>query len=120
MCYLTGWRSAETAARGAMAGALFETYVVGEVLKSWRNQGRRAPIYYWRTKDQGEVDLVFDLDGRLYPAEIKLAASPGKPETGWRSLLHAGLDVGQGCVVCLCEQPLPLSRSVDAVPVGAI
>ncbi len=120
VCYLTGWRSAETAARGAMAGALFETYVVGEVLKSWRNQGRRAPIYYWRTKDQGEVDLVFDLDGRLYPAEIKLAASPGKPEAGWRSLLHSGLDVGQGCVVCLCEQPLPISRDVDAVPIGAI
>ncbi len=119
-CYLTGWRSAETAASGAMAGALFETHVVGEVLKSWRNQGRRAPIYYWRTRDKAEIDLVFDLDGRLHPAEIKLAASPSKPQAAWQSLLNSGVEIGKGCVICLCEQPLPLAPNVDAVPVGAI
>ena len=120
VCFLTGWRTVQTAASGAMAGALFETHAVGEVLKSWRNEGRRAPIYYWRTKDKGEVDLLFDLDGRLYPAEIKLAASPSNPEANWRSLLTSGLEVGKGCVLCLCGQALPLSRRVDAVPVGAI
>lgn len=103
-----------------MAGALFETHVVGEVLKSWRNQGRRAPVYYWRTKDRAEIDLLFDLDGRLHPAEIKLAASPRKPEAAWQSLLNSGAPMGRGCVVCLCEQPFPLAAHIDAVPVGAI
>jgi len=103
-----------------MAGPLFETYVVGEVLKSWRNQGRRPPLYYWRTKQKAEIDLLFDLDGQLYPAEIKLAASPGKPGAGWQSLRNSGFEVGKGCVICLCEQPFPLVRGIDAVPVGTI
>lgn len=119
-CFLTGWRSPETAASGAMAGPLFETHVVGEVIKSWRNQGRRPPIYYWRTKEKAEVDLLFDLDGQLYPAEIKLAATPGKPEAAWRSLHGSDLKIGKGCVVCLSEQPFPLARDVEAMPVGAI
>ncbi len=119
-CFLTGWRSPETAASGAMAGPLFETYVVGEVLKSWRNQGRRPPLYYWRTKQKAEIGLLFDLDGQLYPAEVKLAASPGKPGAGWQSLQNSGFEVGKGCVICLCEQPFPLARGIDAVPVGTI
>lgn len=33
VCYLTGWTSLETAEAGAMAGALFETWVIGQILR---------------------------------------------------------------------------------------
>ncbi len=36
------------------------------------------------------------------------------------SLLNSGLEIGEGCIACLCEQPFPLAPNVDAVPFGAI
>ncbi|WP_431640581.1 DUF4143 domain-containing protein [Bilophila wadsworthia] len=33
VCYLTGWTSPETAEAGAMSGALFETWVMGQILR---------------------------------------------------------------------------------------
>ena len=33
--YLTEWSNQETLAAGVMPGAILETYVLGELLKSW-------------------------------------------------------------------------------------
>jgi hypothetical protein len=40
VAYLTGWSTAETLAAGAMAGAVFETHVIVEILKSWLHRAR--------------------------------------------------------------------------------
>jgi len=42
--YLAKWKTAETLAGGAMAGAFFETFVVGEIIKSYWHHGREALI----------------------------------------------------------------------------
>ena len=60
--YLTEWSSPETLEAGAMSGALFETYVVSEILKSWWHKGRRPQIFYYRDKDGKEIDLLFIAD----------------------------------------------------------
>ena len=39
LCYLVGWNSAKSAENGAMAGAIFETFVVSEIIKSFENAG---------------------------------------------------------------------------------
>lgn len=41
-----------------MSGAIFETWVMAELLKSYWLQGRQAPFYYYRDKDQREIDLL--------------------------------------------------------------
>lgn len=38
-CYLTRWLTPETLKNGAMAGAMFETFVINEILKSYSNEG---------------------------------------------------------------------------------
>jgi len=120
-CFLAGWRTAETAASGAMAGALFENYVVVEVLKSYRHRGRTAPLYFFRTKEKQEVDLLIAEDGLLFPIEIKLTASPGTRDlAGIRALRRSGAPLGPGAVVCLAQQRVPLDASVDIVPIGEI
>ncbi|MDR0949426.1 MAG: DUF4143 domain-containing protein [Lachnospiraceae bacterium] len=43
ICYLTKYQTAETAMNGAMAGELFETYVVSEILKSYVNACKAQP-----------------------------------------------------------------------------
>ena len=73
--YLTEWSSPETLASGAMSGAIFETYVFGEILKSWWYRGKFPTLYHYRDKDKREIDLLIACDGRLYPVEIKKSAT---------------------------------------------
>jgi predicted AAA+ superfamily ATPase len=117
--YLTQWTSPESLEAGAMSGSLLETYVVGEILKSWWHNGRRAPLYFYRDRDGREVDLLIDQDNLLYPIEIKKTATPsGRPMQAFRALGSLGRAVGPGAVVCLCETDVPLSAEVTAIPLG--
>jgi predicted AAA+ superfamily ATPase len=62
---------------GAMAGAILETYAVGEILKSYLHNGREPAMYLYRDKNQREIDVVLDENGTLYPIEIKKTSNPG-------------------------------------------
>lgn len=115
--YLTEWSSPATLEAGAMSGALLETWVVAEMLKSYWHNGKQAPFYYYRDKDQREIDVLIVRDGRLHPVEIKKSAQPGRDAVRHFAVLeNLGLTVGHGAVVCLCEEALPLTPRVDAVP----
>lgn len=61
-----------------MSGAFFESYVFSEIYKSYLNAGKEPPVFYYRDKDQKEIDLLLYQNGELSPIEIKKAASPGK------------------------------------------
>lgn len=119
--FLTGWSSPETLEAGAMSGAFLETWVVAEVLKSWWHNGLTAPVYFYRDRDQREIDLLIVQDGTLHPVEIKKSAAPGRDALRhFRALEQVGAPVGHGGVLCLADQGLPLSRSVDLLPVGLL
>lgn len=119
--YLTQWSSPETLEAGAMSGAIFETWVVVELLKSYWHCGKMAPFYYFRNKDQREIDLLIESDGALYPVECKKSASPTRNALqAMVTLEHLGVKVGPGAVICLVTQPLPLSRNVMAISAGML
>lgn len=119
--YLTQWSSPETLEAGAMSGAIFETWVMVELLKSYWHHGRQAPFCYFRNKDQREVDLLIESDGVLYPVEFKKSASPSRDALrGMIALENLGVSVGPGAVVCMVPQALPLSRKVVAVPAALL
>ncbi len=121
--WLTQWSSPQTLEAGAMAGAIFETWVVAEILKSRCNANVQAPLYYFRNKDQREVDLLIEADGRLHPVEIKKTASPGRDAlAGMLSLQGLGVALGAGAVVCMVQQAVPLCSApqVIAWPAGLL
>ncbi len=120
-CYLTGWTAPEAAASGAMAGALLETYVIGELLKSYLHRGREAPLWFFRTKDGEEVDALLAEEGRLFPLEVKLTASPRPADLkGIRALARTGAALGPGALLCLTPEAFPLSAEVEALPVATL
>jgi hypothetical protein len=55
---LTEWASLETLEAGAASGAILETWIMTEILKTWWHNGRRAPFYFYRDNDQKEIDLI--------------------------------------------------------------
>ncbi|MBQ1396649.1 MAG: ATP-binding protein, partial [Eubacterium sp.] len=82
-CYLTRWLTADALKNSAVAGNMFETFVVSEILKSYSNEGQdyKFSIFYYRGKDkrassENEIDLIIQEDGLLYPVEIKMTGNP--------------------------------------------
>ena len=115
--YLTQWSSPETLEAGAMSGAILENWLLVEILKSWWHNGKTPYAYFYRDKEQREIDLLLEQDNTLYPVEFKKTASPNLSMTKHFKVL-ANLDkpVGHGAIVCLRESDIPLSTDVDVIP----
>ncbi len=119
--WLTGWTSPQALEAGAASGAMLETWILVEILKSWRHRGKQEPFWYYRDKDKKEIDLLIVLDDAIHPLEFKKTASPGRDAVRHLCTL-ARLDrpVGEGGVICLAESSLPLGQGVVTIPVGAV
>lgn len=115
--YLTGWSSPEVIEKGAMNGAFFETFVVSEILKSYRHNGERPLIYWYRDTQQKEIDLLIERDGKLHPIEIKLTSNPNKSMLKHFKVLD---NQGYGGLICMRESDIPLTEDVSAIPVNYI
>jgi len=76
LAYLTQWRDPVTALSGPMAGALFENWVVVELIKSYWHRAQEAPFYFYRTRDGLEVDLFCVEADKIFAAEIKMSTTP--------------------------------------------
>jgi hypothetical protein len=59
-----------------MGGAIFETAVLSEIIKTISHRGQDPQVYFWRTAAGAEVDIVVAEGGRLIPLETKLSAPP--------------------------------------------
>lgn len=123
VCHLLGWTSAKVARDGAMSGALFETFVVSEVLKTYLNDGRSAEsVFFYRDERKREIDLVIQ-DGRtLHPVEVKKGASPGGEALRNFSVLDdvPGYEVGEGTVICQTDRAYSIGQNVRAMPITSI
>lgn len=73
--HLLRWKDVETALAGPMAGQLFENWAVSEIVKSYRHRGQEPGLYFWRTKEGQEFDLLYEAGGRRHLAEIKLSSA---------------------------------------------
>lgn len=122
-CHLTGWNTSDQLRRGAMAGHMFETFVVSEVLKSYMNAGRDPRnVCFYRDAQKREIDLVIQ-DGRiLHPIEIKAGANVRAEAIRNFEVLESFKDyeAGFGCVICQTDTPYMLADRVQAMPVWAI
>ena len=118
--YLTRWNTADVMRNGAMAGAFFETFVIGEIVKSYNNRGiLNLPLYFYRDRDGTEIDLLIEDGGTLYPIEIKKRAEPKISDADTFRVLAKLPDIkrGTGGVVCLYERLATLADGIRSIPV---
>lgn len=119
--FLTKWKSPETLLSGAMAGAFFETFVVGEIIKSYWFRGEEAPVYYFRDKEKHEIDLLLEQEGKLYPVEIKLASKAGAADLGNINYLRKKIgNVSTGAIINAGQLHLAIDRDNEVLPASLI
>lgn len=122
-CYLSLWNNARSLELSAMAGAMFENYVVSEIIKGYANQGInvRGRLFYYRDSNGKEIDLLILDNGKIHPIEIKKSADPGKAALKNFSVLSAlPEETGEGAVLCLSSMTVPLDEKNKIVPIKAI
>jgi predicted AAA+ superfamily ATPase len=67
-------------------GQLWENFMIMERLKHRAYQSIYANVYFWRTYDQQEVDLVEERDGKLFGYEFKWSQNKTiRPPKNWVS-----------------------------------
>ncbi len=135
--YLTRWLTPDTLKNGAMAGAMFETFVINEILKSYSNEGLDYDfdVFFYNGRDKkkrsvngvteevdGEIDLIIQEGEILHPVEIKMSTMP-------KAIMASEFDVldgipdkkrGMGAIICLIDRKLYLRDNLVALPLWYI
>ncbi|UOD51028.1 DUF4143 domain-containing protein [Orrella daihaiensis] len=116
---LTRQPDAHSALAGPMGGPFLEGWIITEAVKAFLAMGRKPDLYFWRSHDGLEVDLLIGIKGKLHPVEIKLTSTPTSGHVGplTRFLELAGDDAGDyGTLVCQVEDQKPLPGGHIAMP----
>ena len=71
VCNLLNIETPEQLKRHPLRGAIFETFVVSELLKYRYHQGQRSNYYFYRDSSMNEVDVIIDTGYGPVPLEIK-------------------------------------------------
>ena len=115
--FLTNWNSPEALESGAMSGAMLETFIVGEILKSYAHNSDSVSMYYYRDKEKREIDIVIDCNGKLYPIEIKKTANPDKKAIKNFSVIPYDR-MGEGALIYMGQDYMPITDNINAIPVS--
>lgn len=119
--YLSMWLTPDVLQRGAASGHFYENYVVMELVKNYAYSKNKANITYYRDANAKEIDVFVEENNIIHPLEIKKSASPDKREVKKYSVLDkAELDRGNGGIVCMCEEPIPIDEKNCFIPSNLI
>lgn len=120
--YLAKYPNSETLEVGALSGAIFETFVISEIIKNITSHGLdpKMNLYYYRDKDQKEVDLLYVEGDIIYPIEIKKGINPNNPDKNFAALNKYSKNIAAGLVICLSKKLQPINKNCWLCPVSLI
>ena len=123
--YLLRWNTADALELGAMSAEFFETWVIGEVYKSFANSAQKAPLYYYRNFNGKEVELLILHNGVLYPCVISKSAQVQKMYKRFNIIEAAfggctEVKTAAGSVICLVPEFGMDKNSIMYIPTWMI
>lgn len=119
--YLCGMPNAEILEKSTFSGAFYETYIVSEIIKSYYNDYQNVDnIYYYRDKDQYEVDLIIESYDSIYPIEIKKGINPVSHNKRFSVLKKFKKNINIGLVIDSSDKVLPINDEVYYCPIDII
>lgn len=73
VCHLLGIRTVEGLQKSNYYGAIFENFIISEIIKNRKNKEQFGEVYFYRDSTGNEVDVLIENEGSLIPIEIKSA-----------------------------------------------
>jgi predicted AAA+ superfamily ATPase len=118
LCALLNIRTEDDLRQSPAVGAVWETFVFGQLRARERNAGRTGSLFFWRDRTR-EVDFVVDAGGRLELFEAKWTELPDIGDTVnldfVRNVVGKSKVTG-GAVVSRTPNSFPFSNGFRAIP----
>ena len=119
--HLSMWLTPKTLMTGAASGHHFENFVVSELLKSNSWSKTRWNMTYYRDSNAKEIDIFIEQDNVIHPLEIKKSANPDRREIKKFSVLEKiEIEHGNGGIICMCENVIPVNSKNCFIPCSLI
>ena len=119
--YLAGWENARELQLSSSAGHYLETFIISEIVKSYNAKGIKPRISYYRDKEKREIDLIFYVNNKLYPFEIKKTALPNKQMIkNFNILEKQSKEVGPGGIICFYDDLIHLDDKNYIIPISSV
>lgn len=120
-CWLAGWENATQLMNGGYAGAILETWVYGQLVRSFANAGESPRLTYYRDRNGAEVDFIHEKNGCLYPMEVKRSSSPSTDDLRWVKHIPLGsAQLRPGIVFCTANSYIPMPFGSAGFPISAL
>jgi hypothetical protein len=122
-CHLLGIRDRAALLASPLAGALWETFVLGHVVRVFQARRERPPIWFWRTPRGDEVDLLIEHGGRFTAVECKLTERPDAAAArGFAALaaFYGPRSVERALVACRTPHGHRIGPDVTALPLRSL
>lgn len=118
-CYLNKISSSEELIRHRLSGAIVETYVVNEIIKSHSNNFTRNSFSFYRDAQGHEIDLLIETGEKIYPIEIKQSVSARRDQASSFSFIDEKIR-GFGAIVCFADMVKPIADNLIAFPISLL
>ena len=119
--HLQGWRAVDPLLASPQAGPLFETLVLGELIRCRDHLGLPMALHFWRTKEGEEIDFLVEIAGasgaRWVAIEAKLASQHVEPIVVPRGLSAAIPDLHEVWIVTFGGTESRGSHTSTQVPI---
>ena len=120
-CYLARLNNPEVLSHSRFAGHFVETYIVNEIMKSYRNNRENAGFYYYRDKNQNEIDLIILDKGRLQLIECKTGTRFTRSDiSAFKCMEQTQYTIGQNAVICTTDTVYRIEDQCYALPITVI
>ncbi|MBI4410967.1 MAG: ATP-binding protein [Deltaproteobacteria bacterium] len=86
-CFLVGIRQAKDFHSNALLGSLFETHVLGQIIRHFANRGVQPPLYFYRDHYGHEVDFMIPVGNAFRLIECKWSENPSLEVRGFQEIL---------------------------------
>lgn len=117
--YLCAIKTSDALMESYLSGEFVETYAVSEIIKSYIHNGKTPNIYYCRTLNQEEIDVIIEQNDKVYPIEIKQTATPNISMAKNFKLVDEQKK-GIGCILCMSEKFIPINKDLYVIPISYI
>ena len=119
--YLSMWLTPDTLRNGAASGHYYENYVVMELVKNYAYAKSKVNLTYFRDSNAKEIDVFVEENNVIHPLEIKKSAAPDRREIKKYSVIDkASLTRGNGGIICMCQEPIPIDADNCFIPSNLI